>query len=140
MTRLLRALTVASLGVLTACTESIDAPTWPTLLELSTISFSGSLTIGAARFYSFTVREAGSMTATLASVTLPSGAAVPTVMGLGIGIPRGTGCGLTTRVDTAARLTSQLESPVSPGIYCVEVADVGNLTGPVNFAVRFSHP
>ena len=140
MTSLLRALILCSIIVLAGCGETIQTPTGPTTVEQNTLQFTGSLAVGGSRFYSFRVTQGGWITATLASVTSASGAAVPTALGLGVGTPQGTGCALLSQVTTAARLTTQLSSILSPGIHCIQVADVGNLTADVGFSVRFTFP
>ena len=81
--------TLALAFVTTACGD--DTPTSPssssTTTSTSTVTFAGTLSVGGARFYSFTNLESGSVTALLASVAgadtrLPL--AVPLEMGIGI--------------------------------------------------------
>jgi hypothetical protein len=124
-----------------SCREALQATTGPTEITLTTAHFSGSLAPGTARFYSFTVGEPGSLVVARASVTAAtSGTPLNVSLGLGFGIPRGTGCGLIERVDASPALVAQLVQPVNPGIYCIEVADIGQVPGTVNFATRFTYP
>jgi hypothetical protein len=120
-----------------------DSPTAPSFVELSVNSdtFAGQLSAGETRFYSFTVQEGGTVSVMLASVTVPAtGAALSVPLGLGLGVPAGTGCALSQSLQTASALMAQLSTPARPGVHCVSVYDVGAVTAPVNFAVRFNHP
>jgi len=87
-------------------------------------------------FYSFTVASAGTVKVTLASL-MPgnTGPASPDEVTLGVGVPVGTGCAVSTSVDTGAGLTTQLTAPVTPDIYCVEISDSGALTAPLDFTI-----
>ena len=103
--------------------------------------FEGKLDLRGSAFYSFTVRDTGDATFMLASVTTSTtpGASTGVVLGLGVGSPLGTGCVETKTVLAFGALQSPLVSNLTPGIYCVRVSDVGNLTVPVNFAIRVVH-
>jgi hypothetical protein len=126
------------------CGNSPESPTAPTTTSTTTVRtghFVGSLTAGETRFFSFTVAEAGTVTAMLASITSPrTGATVDATLGFGIGRPAGTQCALSTSINTPASLTAQLQQQAEAGIYCINVSDPGQLNGDVNFAVRFSYP
>jgi len=37
-------------------------------------------------------------------------------------------------------LVSQLSVSLAAGVFCLRVADAGQLKAPVSFAVRFTHP
>lgn len=113
----------------------------PTAVAVVEKYFSGTLDVGGARFYSFTVTTAGSITATLASVTSPrTGAALSTPLALGLGVPRGTGCSVGEQIVTAAALRAQFQALVGTGIYCLNIADGGTMSAPASFAIRFTHP
>jgi len=139
-----RLLAIAALAALAVgCGD--DSPTSPTdtttTSAATSITYTGTLDIGASRFYSFTNTATGSVTAFLASVTatdsrIPLG--VP--LELGIGIPAGTGCATTTTQIVAPGLVSQMTVSLAAGVFCLRVADAGELRAPVAFAVRFSHP
>ncbi len=93
-----------------------------------------------ARFYSFTVGEAGPVQITLVSlVPSTSGDTLNTAMGLGVGLPNGTDCETTKWVTTPPGLASQLTVPMAAGTYCTRVFDVGNLATTVRFVVRIVH-
>jgi len=103
--------------------------------------FEGKLDVRGSAFYSFTVRDTGDATFMLASVTTSTtpGTSTGVVLGLGVGSPLGTGCVQTKTVLAFGALQSPLVSNLTPGIYCVQVSDVGNMTIPVNFAIRIVH-
>lgn len=124
-----------------ACGDSADTVTGPTDVTLTTEHFSGTIVVGGVRFYSFTVTQSGVATITLASVTGPTtGVALPVALRLGLGVPQATGCAVTAHVIAPAALVAQLTQPIEPGVHCIEVADAGELTAPVSFAARFTHP
>jgi hypothetical protein len=142
MTRRLRAGLLAALlaGVTLGCNGD-SVPTGPTVVDVATQTFTGTLAVGASRFYSFTVTSRGSITASLASVTsAQDNTVLDAILELGIGFPAGTGCAVTTTKNVSPALTSQVFTSTEPGIHCVRVADVGDLNTPIKFAVRFAHP
>jgi hypothetical protein len=123
------------------CGRLNQSGTAPTEVTITTQVFQGVLPVGGSRFYSFTVTQGGTASFMLASISSPgSGVAVQTVLGLGTGVPAGTGCAVSESITTSASLRSQFTRSLTPGIYCVNVWDVGNLASTVNFAVRFEHP
>jgi hypothetical protein len=143
MTRSAVVLIVAAALGTAGCGEDSATPTEPTTVSASTVTghFVGALSIGGSRFYSFTVAQPGTVSATLASITTPpTGSALDVALGFGFGRPAGTGCSLSHAVTTGGSLTAQLQESASAGIYCISVYDAGHLTGDVDFAVRFSHP
>jgi hypothetical protein len=102
-------------------------------------SFTGTLPVGQARFYSFNIAQNGTVNVTLNSV---SGTGVPTtvMLGLGIGTPAGTDCSTTATVSTASGTTAQLTGTFGPGLFCVRVYDIGNLFAAASFDVTIAHP
>jgi hypothetical protein len=112
--------------------SSVTAPSTPSIPE----AFSGSLPVQGSSFYSFTVSTAGTVSLSLSSLTSnPLSPASSSVVRLGLGVPLGTGCSVSTSIDTTAGLTTQLTAPVNPDVYCVNIADIGNLTGPTDFTI-----
>jgi hypothetical protein len=79
------------------------------------------------------------VTATLVSI---GNAAVPaTVMvGLGIGTPSGTTCSVATPTTVQLGGTVVTSASETPGVYCVNIADLGNLFAPTAFTVTIDHP
>jgi hypothetical protein len=137
-----RAITIILLSIAAvACNGDAATPTSPTVVTVTTETFASRLDVGGSRFYSFTVTSGGSVSAELASVTAAStGAVMGTILELGLGVPAGTGCAVSITRDVTAALTTQLLTSFQPGIHCVRVADVGDMTVPIRFAVRFAHP
>jgi hypothetical protein len=103
--------------------------------------FEGTLAVGGAAFFSFTVQATGDADAMMASVTTSPAPGMSTgvALGMAIGSPLGTDCTVIKAVVAAAALQSPLVSNLTPGIYCIRVYDVGTLSAPVNFAVRIVH-
>ena len=138
-----RLLTVALLAALTAACGDDASPTAPssTTSTATTVTYAGTIDVGGSRFYSFSNAAAGSVTAFLASVTSPD-TRLPVVapLEIGVGVPAGTGCSTTTTQVVAPGLVSQMTVSLAAGVFCLRVADAGELRAPVAFAVRFSHP
>jgi hypothetical protein len=124
--------TPTSPSTTTTTTTTVAAPTM-------TEAFEGTLPVGGFKFYSFTIVENGTVNVTMTGV---SGALVPStvMLGLGFGQPSGSDCTATTSVTTAAGSTPQITGTYAPGVYCVRVADVGNLFGPAAFSIGIAHP
>ena len=139
------ALVLALLGA--GCGGTATTPSTTTTTPVtSTQFFSGTLDVQGATFASFTVIQAGTVSVTLASVTTgatvgTSSPPVPTVLGVGLGVASADGlsCTVSSSVNTAAGFTAQLAVAAAVGTSCVQILDVGNLTGPVNFVVRIVH-
>jgi hypothetical protein len=104
--------------------------------------FGSTLAVGQSQFYSFRVGAAGVTEVTLSSLR-PAGVlttTLPAVMGLGLGTPVGTDCALRSAITTAPSLVKQLTVTLEPSVYCVKIADVGFLSGAVDYTVRVLHP
>jgi hypothetical protein len=133
-------LALALVSLAAACSNSAATPS-PTTTGPTTELFSGSLSVQGSSFYSFNATQAGTVSLLLASVTSPGGRATsPVILGLGFGIPLGTGCTHDQSLEAAAALTPQISTGTTLGVHCVDVYDVGNLTSPVSFTVRIVHP
>ena len=142
MTPRLLAITVAA-ALAVACGDDQSTATSPTTTTptTTTITYTGTLEVGGSRFYSFTHAAAGSVTAFLASVTTPdSRVPLATPLELGIGVPAGTDCAATTAQVVTPGLVAQLNVSLAAGVFCLRVADTGQIKSPVAFAVRFTHP
>lgn len=145
---MMRALLLScALAAIAACgSDTPTSPTDPTTTPTTTVAeptvtedFIGVVAVGGFQFYSFTVTTNGTVNVTMTGV---SGAMVPaTVMlGLGLGQPNGTDCTTTTNLNTAAGSTPQITGTYAPGVYCVRVADIGNLFAPAQFNIGIAHP
>lgn len=112
----------------------------PTVAEpVTTEEFLGTVAVGGAAFYSFSVEQNGTVHLTLASV---GGTNVPgsVWLGLGIGTPAGEDCSTTSSLNTQAGSSAQISGTYAPGIYCARVYDIGNLIAPARFAITIEHP
>ena len=124
------------------CSNNPTTTTTPTSTTSTNFTevFTGSLAVKDSSFYSFTVLQKSNVYLMLASMTVaPPGPAVSIPVKLGLGVPAGIGCGLTQSAIVAPALTAQIGVTLDPGIYCVNIEDVGNLTFPVAFAIRIVH-
>jgi hypothetical protein len=124
-----------------AACETTNPPINPTFgSAVTTESFSGSLPLLGFKFYSFTTPRAGSISVTLLSLregTEPSTATV----GVGLGVPRGLDCALSSTVNTGTGAVPQLTvATEAGGVLCVRVYDTGTLTAPVTFSVNITRP
>ena len=119
--------------------SSTSSTSQPVASPTTTETFSGTLLVGGYSFDSFVVSLNGTVNVTLGSV---SGTDVPSTVTLGvaIGTPSGTGCTGGTVTSTAAGADPQVTGTYSPGRYCVNVSDVGNLAAPAAFIVTIAHP
>jgi hypothetical protein len=122
-----------------ACGETAETPTSASPTAATTVLFSGTLQPRATRFYSYSLTSAGSVTAMLASLER-NGVPVGNALELGLGIPAGTGCAVSVVSQTTTSLIPQLRQEASIGTYCVRVADVDGLPGPLAFTIRVIHP
>ena len=128
-----------------ACGKDASTPTSPTtptttVAEPSiTEDFTGTVTVGGAAFYSFTVGVNGTVNITYNAA---SGNGVPgsVWLGLGLGAPSAEDCVTSSTVNTPPKSTAQLTGTYAPGIYCVKVSDIGNLYAPATFSVSIAHP
>jgi hypothetical protein len=105
----------------------------------TTETFAGVVPVNGFRFYSFTSAAYGTINVTLTAV---DGQFVPpTVMlGIALGQPDAADCAATTTVNAAAAATAQITGTYAAGIYCVRVADIGNLFAPAGFDISIAHP
>lgn len=135
---LLAALVVAPACNATTAPEQADSGITP--LVFTTQTFAGTLNTSGSLFFSIAVSQRGPVSLTLAAVQNPGGAALTTPVGIGIGIPKGTGCARTSSLTTPPGLAAQLTVTLNPGTYCAAVYDVGNLSSAANFAMRITYP
>jgi hypothetical protein len=138
----LTALLVATFCAACGNDTTTSPSTTSTTVSRASEVFGGTLNIGVSQFYSFTVSAAGATDVTFLGLR-PSGVpttTLNTVMGIGLGTPSGTECALRSAMTTAPALTKQMTVTTDPSVYCVKIADVGNLTGAVDYTVRILHP
>lgn len=143
MTRVLLVLGLAAMAA--GCgddpLETATSASPPDVLVVSaTRLFSGTLARDESAFYSFTLEQPSGVFVTLASVTgVDTREATATPLRVGLGVPRGTGCAITTSAVVTPALAPQLREYTSPGVRCVSVADPGTLTSSVRYAVRIGY-
>ena len=117
----------------TAATTTTTAPT-------TSESFVGTLMVGQFMFQSFNIGTNGTVNVTINSV---SGSGVPSTvhLGLGIGTPTAYDCTYTSSVTASSTdpAPPQLTGAFGPGVFCVRVWDVGNLSAPANFNITIAH-
>lgn len=120
-------------------TSTTTSPT-PVAAEATvTETFSATVGVGGAVFYSFNIASYGNVAVTLKSVTgtnLPD----PVLVSVGVGRPAGTGCTTTTAVSVSPGDSPQLTGVWGPGIYCVRIYDGGGLTDTVRVSAAVAHP
>ena len=84
--------------------------------------------------------QGGGVTVNLASLNLVGHReALTAPVRIGVGVPKGEGCGETESIETLPALVSQFFTTLESGIHCVNIADTGDLPGAAIFLIRFSH-
>ena len=142
---ILRALALLAFTAVMAAGCGNDAtPTTPTTTSdlRSNETFGATLNIGQSQFYSFTTISPGTTEITLISVR-PVGSVSATlspVVGLGLGTPQATDCALSSATNTMPGLKAQVTVATNVSTYCVKIADIGNLTGAIDYTIRVVHP
>ena len=120
--------------------ESPVSPSDPAAIQPIVVeSFTGTIGLLGSAFYSFTVPVTGNVSLLLHQLS-EAGAASTAIMGLGLGVPRGTDCTVTSPAATGPGATAQVTSSVPAGVYCVRITDLGNLTAPATFAINIIRP
>jgi hypothetical protein len=117
----------------------VDAPPILGLTgSAGTESFTSTITPRGRATRTFDANATGTATVTLSSLTPSSNA----VMGLAVGLHdiNGSGCNIAYTTTATAGPAAQLSVPVSPGLYCFAVYDIGNLTTNQTFTLSVSHP
>jgi hypothetical protein len=108
-------------------------------VETTTEQWEATVPVGGAAFYAFSVGVKGTVSVTLLSV---GGQFVPgTVMlGVGIGTLSGTTCSIASSTTAQAGATAQVTGTYEPGLYCANVADIGNLFSNATISASVEHP
>jgi hypothetical protein len=135
------ALPLNGCGDNTTPTSPTDTTPTETAVDPTTsLTFTGTLSVNSAAFYSFDVTQYGTVNLTLQNVGGVSGVPESVWVGLGIGVPDGTDCSTTTSTNTQAGSGPHVSSVLSAGTYCARIYDVGNLASPTPFNVLIAHP
>jgi hypothetical protein len=116
--------------------SDLTSPSTTTSSTNATDTFAGTLAVQGSSLFTFTVAQAGTVSLTLSTLS------ATVAVGLGVGTPNGTtACTLTSSNSTTlAGSTPQIIVTENPGTYCVNVYDVGNLTGTATFSIIVVHP
>jgi hypothetical protein len=116
-----------------ACDELPVTPTpTPTTRQLF---YSGTLQPRAFAWRSVAIDDPGTVTVHLISVS-PD---IEAVIGLALGTFDGSSCTELVSIETASSPTDpQISRDVTPGAYCVRVADIGNLSTNRNWSFSIS--
>jgi hypothetical protein len=128
--------------LVTACGNDSNTTTTPTQTPAAPTTserYVATIAVGGSGFFSFLVSQYGTVNVTLNAV---SGLDDPSVgLGLSLGVPSGFGCSATSTVTASAGVaTPQLTGTYPIGVYCVRIADAGNLTAPMTFDLTIAHP
>lgn len=142
MHRVLVAFLLACATGAAACTGSSTSPSGTVTTFGSTSEyFTGTIAPGASQFYSFTVTGGGAVDVTLVSTqTARIGGSVGARLNVGVGVPSGFGCAVTSSAVITPGLTAQLSTNgTASTVYCINIADPGVLATDTLFVVRVSH-
>jgi len=130
---------ILAAGCSNSGSDSSLLPTAPSGATQVVDNFSGTVQVGGSDVHPFTVATSNQP----ALITLTAAGPPATIfMGLGVGTPATDGtCSLLTNaaVVVQAGTAPQLSGTIAAGSYCVSVFDVGNQSGPVDYAVTVSH-
>jgi hypothetical protein len=130
-------------AIAAGCGDNATTTTPTTTSDVrSTETFGATLNPGQSQFYSFTTISPGTTEITLISIR-PSGSVSTTlspVVGLGLGTPQAIDCALSSATTTTPGLKAQVSVATNVSTYCVKIADLGNLTGAVDYTIRVVHP
>jgi hypothetical protein len=121
-----------------AC-DNNNTPTLPTAPDPRppvTETFTGTVNPNGAVTHSFSTESAGTLTATLVSVTPDSG----TKVGLSLGTWNGVACKVEIAADNAQQGVTVTGTASALGAFCARVYDVGALTGNISYELRVTHP
>lgn len=132
----LKLLVVALAVGFVACNN--NTPTTPSTSSPATTTdtFTGDLTVNGAKTFTFTTQAAGTVTATLTTVSPDSTVAI----GVALGTWNGTACQLVVANDNAVQGAVVIAQGSSNGTLCARVFDVGNLTATESFTLSVLHP
>lgn len=131
---------VVGLALAAAGCGDDSTPTSPTTSPNSvTETFSGTLSANGAASHVFSATGAGTVTLTLTSVSLESGA-TPPVVGISLGGVNSLACTAVVSKDQA-RQGDSVAGTTAGGTLCARVFDAyGVVTDPVSYTLTVVHP
>jgi hypothetical protein len=120
------------------CGNQLNSLIAPTVSVTVTETFTGTLTTNGATSHPFSVTSTGGgdVVATLKGLTPDSSA----VVGFGMGTWNGTSCQVIISNDRATQTASMLGRATSPGVLCIRLFDIGQISGPQDYEVEVVHP
>jgi hypothetical protein len=128
---------VAAAG--SGCSDSTSTGTTnPTPITV-TDTFTGTLSQNAGQTYQVTTLQAGTVTAALSTLTAPNTNTPPSV-GMSLGTWNGSSCNVVIVNDNATVSSTVIGTVSAPGVLCVRIYDVGNITSFVNYTLNVNHP
>lgn len=131
---------LAGAVITTAAACGADSSTAPKVEPLSTTEvWSGTLAVGASKFYSFSVPLDGTVSVQMKSLT-QNGAATSELITIGLGGPRGTDCAVSGSVAASGSDAVLLSGVQTAGVYCIRIWDNAQLTTAAAFSVNINHP
>ena len=112
--------------------------TTTTTTATTTETFSGTLNMNGAVTYPFTAGTAGTITATLTTVSPDATVAI----GLSLGSWTGSSCQISIANDAATQTAIVTGTVTASAALCARVYDTGKVTAaqPVSFTVTIAHP
>ncbi len=119
-----------------ACNNTTPTTPSTTPAPTTTDTFNGTLNPNGARTFSFATQAAGTLTATLTSISPDSTVS----LGIALGTWNGAACQVVLANDAAVQGTILTGSAGGAGSLCVRVYDVGKLTANEDFVVTVVHP
>lgn len=135
----LRGLAIAAVLALGVWGCNNTTPTTATTTTTPTTeTFQGTLNPNGAKVFSFAVAAAGTVTATLTTVSPDSSVAIG--LALGTWNAASTACQIIIANDSATQAAVLTGAASGVGTLCVRVYDVGNLTANEDFTVTVVHP
>lgn len=131
---------LAGVVITTASGCGSNSSTAPTVEPASTTEiWSSTLTVGAARFYSFSVPLEGTVSVQMTTLT-QAGVATTESITIGLGGPRGTDCAVSGAVVATGSDAVLLSGTRPPGVYCIRIWDNAQLSKTTAFSVTINHP
>lgn len=133
----LLAIGIPALGAAGCGSTTPTTPTTTTTPPATSVteSFTGSVSVNGAATFNFAANAAGSVTATLQSISPTTTA----VLGLGLGVWNGTGCQVVLANDAATANITVSGATTAAGNLCVRVYDVGKLTATQTIEIKVTH-
>ena len=130
------AIALTTLGI-SACDGDDTTPTTPTVpVSNTTETFAGSININGAATFTFPTSAAGTVNATLRTITPDSTIQVS----LSLGTWNGVNCQVVLNNDRASQGGSITGSVSGAGTLCVRISDIGQITQQTGFEVVVVHP